>query len=386
MPVSVSWPANEPSFSASATNGFSFGASSAVIEGKLTALEIAPRKQIVGHLLGDLQRDVLLRFRGRGAEMRRADHVGRPNSGSSVAGSSTNTSNAAPATCPELSASTSAASSTRPPRAQLIDAHALLHLGERLGVDDVAGLVGERRVQRDEIGAAQQLVELDLLDAEVHARARRTGTDRRRSPSSSGRCARSATIEPILPQPMTPSVLPEISTPMKRFFSHLPAWVEASASGIWRASASISVIACSAVVIELPNGVFITMMPRAVAAGMSTLSTPMPARPITFRLVRLFEDLRRGLGGGADGEAVIVADDLGELVLVLAEIGLEVDLDAAILEDRTAAGDSASEMRTLGAMSFVSTLPSRKGKGRPEGRGGFQSARRVITRIQGPGS
>ena len=42
---------------------------------------------------------------------------------------------------------------------------------------------------------------------------------------------RVATIEPILPQPMTPSVLPVISTPMKRFFSHLPAWVEALASG-----------------------------------------------------------------------------------------------------------------------------------------------------------
>ena len=96
---------------------------------------------------------------------------------------------------------------------------------------------------------------------------------------------REATIEPILPQPMTPSVLPVSSTPMKRFFSHLPAWVEASADGICRASANISAIACSAVVIELPNGVFITMTPRAVAAGMSTLSTPMPARPTTFSFV-----------------------------------------------------------------------------------------------------
>jgi hypothetical protein len=42
MPVSVSWPANEPSRSASATNGLSLGASSAVIEGKLTALVMAP--------------------------------------------------------------------------------------------------------------------------------------------------------------------------------------------------------------------------------------------------------------------------------------------------------------------------------------------------------
>ena len=93
---------------------------------------------------------------------------------------------------------------------------------------------------------------------------------------------REATIEPMLPQPMIPSVLPVSSTPMKRFFSHFPAWVEASAAGSWRASANISAIACSAVVIELPNGVFMTITPLAVAAGMSTLSTPMPARPTTF--------------------------------------------------------------------------------------------------------
>jgi hypothetical protein len=44
-PDSVSWPANEPSFSASEMNGFSRGASSAVIDGKFTALEIAPRNR-----------------------------------------------------------------------------------------------------------------------------------------------------------------------------------------------------------------------------------------------------------------------------------------------------------------------------------------------------
>ena len=38
-------------------------------------------------------------------------------------------------------------------------------------------------------------------------------------------------------------------------------------------------MACSAVVMELPKGVFITTMPLAVAAGISTLSTPMPAPP-----------------------------------------------------------------------------------------------------------
>ena len=158
---------------------------------------------------------------------------------------------------------------------------------------------------------------------------------------------------------MTPSVLPVISTPMKRFFSHLPACVEASACGIWRASANISAMACSAVVIELPNGVFITMMPRAVAAGMSTLSTPMPARPITFRFLALLEDLRRDLGGGADGEAVVVADDLGELVLVLAEVGLEIDLDAAILEDLHGGGRQSVGDENVGHGVILSCIPCR---------------------------
>ncbi len=79
--------------------------------------------------------------------------------------------------------------------------------------------------------------------------------------------------------------MPDSSTPMKRFFSHLPALVDALASGIWRASANIMAMACSAVVMALPYGVFITTTPRAVADFTSTLSTPMPARPTTFRLV-----------------------------------------------------------------------------------------------------
>src|SRR3954447_3823758 len=93
--------------------------------------------------------------------------------------------------------------------------------------------------------------------------------------------ARSATIEPMLPQPIRPRVLPASSTPTKRFFSHLPLCVDRSAWGISRASANSIAIACSAVVIEFPNGVFITTIPRALAAGTSIVSTPIPARPMT---------------------------------------------------------------------------------------------------------
>ncbi len=165
-------------------------------------------------------------------------------------------------------------------------------------------------------------------------------------------CARSATIEPMLPQPMTPSVLLVISTPMKRFFSHLPAWVEASACGIWRASASISVMACSAVVIELPNGVFITMMPLAVAAGMSTLSTPMPARPITLRCFACSRTFGVTLVAERMARPSKLPISSASLSLSPPSLGWKSTSTPRSLKICTAAGESASEMRTLGGIAL----------------------------------
>src|SRR5271166_3612538 len=165
---------------------------------------------------------------------------------------------------------------------------------------------------------------------------------------------REAAIEPMLPQPMTPSVLPVSSTPMKRFFSHLPACVDTSAVGICRASANMSAIACSAVVIELPNGVFMTITPRAVAAGMSTLSTPMPARPMTFSLVARSSSLA----------VTLVADRIARpsyppMILAsssLSSPGLTSTSTPRSSKMATAAGESLSEMRTRGAMVKASEL------------------------------
>ena len=149
---------------------------------------------------------------------------------------------------------------------------------------------------------------------------------------------------------MTPSVLLVISTPMKRFFSHLPAWVEVSACGICRASASISVIACSAVVIELPNGVFITMMPLAVAAGMSTLSTPMPARPITFRRFACSRTLGVTLVAERTAKPSKSPTSSASFSLSAPSFGWKSTSTPRSLKICTAAGESASEMRTLGGM------------------------------------
>jgi len=85
-------------------------------------------------------------------------------------------------------------------------------------------------VQSHEVGAPEQLGQIDLSHAEL-----RRMLGREEGIVSDhlilNPVARLATIEPTLPQPMTPSILFVISTPMKRFFSHLPACVEASACG-----------------------------------------------------------------------------------------------------------------------------------------------------------
>ena len=80
---------------------------------------------------------------------------------SRLSGSAWNTSSPACAICPLRSASISAASSTSAPRAVLIEDHAALHARNACAVDDAAGFVVQREIERDHVGARQQLVELD---------------------------------------------------------------------------------------------------------------------------------------------------------------------------------------------------------------------------------
>ncbi len=85
------------------------------------------------------------------------------------------------------------------------------------------------------------------------------------------------------PKPRMASVLSASSTPAKRLRSQRPCTSAAWASGMRRASASMSATACSAAESMFDCGALQTRMPRAVAASTSTLSTPVPARPTTRR-------------------------------------------------------------------------------------------------------
>ena len=278
----VSWPTRLPSRSASAMYGFSLGASSAERLGMLSALVTPPltRKSAIcsATCSATLTCASLVDAPRCGVQMK----FGVPNSGLSLAGSVWNTSSAAPATWPLSSAAFSAASSIRPPRAQLMIRTPFLVLArfsaERiLRVWSVSGVCSVMKSARAS-SSSSSTFSIPSSTARSGERNGSKATTFILRPS-----ARLATIEPILPAPIRPSVLAVSSTPMKSFLGHLPAWVWALASGIWRASANISAIACSAVVIELPNGVFMTTTPCAEAAGISTLSTPIPARPITLR-------------------------------------------------------------------------------------------------------
>ena len=145
------------------------------------------------------------------------------------------------------------------------------------------GLLGQRRVQRDEVGALNKSSSSTFSTPSSRARSGRqeriVGDDLHLQPDGAIGDDRADVAAADDAQRLAGDLHAH-----ERVLFPLAGLGRGVGFGIWRARANISEIACSAVVIELPNGVFMTMMPRAVAAGMSTLSTPMPARPITFRL------------------------------------------------------------------------------------------------------
>ena len=82
---------------------------------------------------------------------------------------------------------------------------------------------------------------------------------------------------------MMPTVLPCSSTPPNWERCHLPSRSARFAGTTFRATASNNATASSAAETILLVGAFTTNTPAPVAAGMSTLSRPTPARAIIFK-------------------------------------------------------------------------------------------------------
>ena len=92
-----------------------------------------------------------------------------------------------------------------------------------------------------------------------------------------------ATNCPMRPKPTIPSVFSKSSAPVYLDLAHLPLRSAACAGEIKRAEASNSEIASSAADTIFDVGALTTITPAVVAAGISTLSKPTPARAITFK-------------------------------------------------------------------------------------------------------
>ena len=175
------------------------------------------------------------------------------------------------------------------------------------------------------------------LRAELAEALRPTRTGRSATMRIPNARARAATSWPIRPNPSTPSVFSYTSTPPNFDRSHFPPVSDECACGMLRASASINAIVCSAAATMFDCGAFATMIPRFVAASTSTLSTPIPARPITLQVVRALDQIRGQLRRRPDQDPVVAADPLRQLVARPADA--EVDLEPLAQQVDARVGD-----------------------------------------------
>ena len=158
--------------------------------------------------------------------------------------------------------------------------------------------------------------------------------------------ARFATMEPTLPIPTIPRVLLQTSVPIYFFFSHLPAFMVAVASGIIFARDIIMAIVCSPVVMVLPPGVFMITMPLLLAASISTLSRPTPARATTLSLSAF------SINSCVTLVALLIASPSYSLITPLSSLGVRfvitsTSIPGAFLNISTASFDRLSLTRTF---------------------------------------
>ncbi|EAR50516.1 hypothetical protein OG2516_09735 [Oceanicola granulosus HTCC2516] len=212
------------------------------------------------------------------------------------------------------------------------DPHALLRLGEVLAAQDVLRLLRQRHVQGDEVGARQQRVEPDLLDTELggallrqerivgdhlHPQPHRAGAD------DAADVARADHAERLAGQldAHEARLLPLARMGRGRRLGDLARDGEHHRDGVLGGGDHVA-----------EGGVHHddALLRRVRDVDVIDADAGAADDP---EVVGGGDDLLGDLGRRADGEAVVLADHLEQLVLVLAEVGLEVDVDAAVAED-----------------------------------------------------
>ena len=164
------------------------------------------------------------------------------------------------------------------------------------------------------------------------------------------------------PRPMMPTVFSKSSTPVYVARFHSPALRLACAAGMWRARLRMWPMVSSAALMMLEVGALTTMTPAVVAALMSTLSRPTPARATTFSCFAAASAsasiwvAERMSTACASGIAASSAARSVPSTLRMSKSGPRAS---------TVAGESSSAIRTIGLATGV---PSGSGGRWPQGR------------------
>ena len=225
------------------------------------------------------------------------------------------------------------------------DAHALLGLHQVGAAEDVLGLLGERRVHGDEVGARQHLVERRLLDAELlgalvgqegivgdHAHLEADGAlgDDRADVAATDQAQR---LEAELGAHEA-VLLPLAGLGRGVGVGDLAGHGEHQGDGVLGGGDGVAV-----------GRVHDHDAVRGGRLDVDIVDADAGAAD-DLQLLGLGQNLGGDLGGRADGQALVVADDGAQLGGLQA--GLEIDVAAALGEDFDRAGESSSEMSTLG--------------------------------------
>ena len=218
---------------------------------------------------------------------------------------------AAPATLPERARRPARRRRAAAPRAQLITRTPSFIFANASAFKPVLGLRRLRQVDRDDVGAR-----VEVVGGPRHARrpARDTlGGDERvvgDDPHVEALGAL-ATSWPMRPKPRMPSVFSYTSMPPNLERSQLAARRAPRAPAGCCAPARASARPCARRPRSMFDcGAFATMMPRLVAAGMSTLSTPDAGAADHLHPVGALDHVGGDLRGRADHDRVVVADPL----------------------------------------------------------------------------
>jgi len=291
--------------------------------------------QIIGHLFGHLQGNIDLRFGRRCAKVRGADEIGRAEQRVFLGRFNREHIERRARDLTACQAILQRCFVDQPAARAVDDADALFGIFQPITAQDIARLIGQGRVQRDKIGAAQQRVEIDLFHAHfdravfgqegiigdhLHAQPQRARCDDRPDIACADQAQRLAGQF----HAHEPAFGPFARLRLRVGFGQLPREREHQRNRVFGGGDRIA-----------ERGVH---HHHALAAGVGNIDVvdANPGAADHFQIGRRIKDRRRHLGRRTDRKAIIVADARDQLFGRFA--GDHIDIAAALFKNARGVG------------------------------------------------